>query len=317
MEQPPDEAARLAFQKDRAALAEQVADLARTFYVQHPTDERASAARWHELELLNAAVGLGNTNVADRLAAREKDRLDDPATSEEERFGIRVVAAQREAEALFGTDEDAGRAALEKSMTALAAEFPTRPEPYQILVEMASDAPADRARSMLAPVLSTNAPEAAREAGKSLLARLDMVGKPLDLKFTAINGKEIDLADYRGKVVLIDFWATWCGPCIDELPKLKEAYQTLHPRGFEILGISFDDNEETLKTFIERESMTWPQYFDGKGWENALGTRFGIGSIPTLWLVDKQGILRDLNARQDLVAKVENLLTEPAPTVSQ
>jgi thiol-disulfide isomerase/thioredoxin len=134
--------------------------------------------------------------------------------------------------------------------------------------------------------------------------------EPLDLKFTALNGAEIDLAKMRGKVVLIDFWATWCGPCVQEVPNVVEAYEELHPKGFEIIGISLDENKAELEAFIKEKGMAWPQYFDGKGWRNEISSRFGIQSIPAMWLVDKKGMLVDTKARKELEGKVEKLLAE-------
>ncbi len=141
----------------------------------------------------------------------------------------------------------------------------------------------------------------------------DRIGKPVDIKFTSIDGDKVDVSKMKGKVVLIDFWATWCGPCVAELPNVKRAYKKLHSKGFEIVGISLDSKESALRRFVKKEEMPWSQYFDGKGWNNIISKKHGIRSIPAMWLVDKQGNLADLNARADLVGKVEKLLAAPSP----
>jgi len=134
---------------------------------------------------------------------------------------------------------------------------------------------------------------------------------PLDLKFTAVDGTDVDVAKLRGKVMLVDFWATWCGPCRMEIPKVVAAYNELHKNGFEIIGISLDENRERLTNFTKQAGMTWPQYFDGKSWENVISSRYGIQSIPTMWLVDKKGFVRLTEIEGDnLAAQVKKLLAE-------
>lgn len=134
------------------------------------------------------------------------------------------------------------------------------------------------------------------------------LNKVLDLKFTAVDGREVDLASLRGKVVLIDFWATWCGPCVRELPNVLKAYEKLHSKGFEIVGISLDSDKSKLEAFVKDKGMPWPQFFDGKGWKNELSTRFDIHAIPAMWLVDKDGRLASTTVRGRLEAEVEKYL---------
>jgi peroxiredoxin len=118
-----------------------------------------------------------------------------------------------------------------------------------------------------------------------------------------LDGQPLSLAAYRGKIVLIDFWATWCGPCVAELPNVLAAYEKYHGRGFEIVGISLDQDKAALTSFIKEHQMTWAQYFDGLGWKNKLGQEYGINAIPATFLVDGEGKIVARNLRGDALAK--------------
>jgi thiol-disulfide isomerase/thioredoxin len=126
------------------------------------------------------------------------------------------------------------------------------------------------------------------------------VGKVFpDFSEQDMNGKPLSIANYKGKVVLIDFWATWCGPCLAELPNVVEAYKKYHERGFEIIGVSLDraDAREKLVEFTKNREMPWPQFYDGKYWENKLSTKYGIRSIPATFLLDGEGRVIAKNLR--------------------
>ncbi|MDB6007325.1 MAG: resA 1, partial [Prosthecobacter sp.] len=134
--------------------------------------------------------------------------------------------------------------------------------------------------------------------------------KPLDLKFTALDGRAVDVSKLQGKVVLIDFWATWCGPCVEELPTVLKTYKELHAQGFEVIGVSLDSVKEELEAFVKEKGMEWPQYFDGKGQENELFLKYKLESIPTMWLLNKKGQVVSMNAFEGMNEQVTKLLAE-------
>jgi thiol-disulfide isomerase/thioredoxin len=164
-----------------------------------------------------------------------------------------------------------------------------------------------RGEAMLQRVVDSPDPALATKA-TGLVHVVRSWREPLALKFKGVDGAPVDLAALRGKVVLLDFWATWCPPCRDETPSIVATYRRLHERGFEIVGVSLDDDKGKLLSYMKQHGMAWPQHFDGGGWSNALAKQFGISSIPAMWLIDQKGRIVDLEARSNLARKVERLL---------
>jgi thiol-disulfide isomerase/thioredoxin len=112
-----------------------------------------------------------------------------------------------------------------------------------------------------------------------------------------LDGKPLKLDAYRGHYVMVDFWATWCPPCVAEFPNVIAAYQKYHSKGFEIIGISLDEDRAALENFIKVKGVAWPQFFDGKGWENKLARRYGVVSIPGSYLIGPDGKIVSVGLR--------------------
>ncbi len=155
-----------------------------------------------------------------------------------------------------------------------------------------------------------------RTARKGALSELSapnpldkFIGKPaIDFKVTDLNGEALSLEKYRGKIILLDFWATWCPPCIQEMPHLKQTYAKFKNQGFIIIGISVDRGLDPLKSFVSEENITWPQHFDNGG---QIAKMYNLTHIPTTFLIDGKGIVQAVNLKGNaLEAAVAQLVIE-------
>lgn len=168
------------------------------------------------------------------------------------------------------------------------------------------------------------------EAMAGSLRRMNLLGNEIEIKGKLVDGSDFDWKAYsKGKVVLVDFWATWCGPCIAELPNVKKNYEKYHAKGFDVVGISLDTDRKRLEAFLEKEGTKWAQLFeDEAGWKHPVALHYGISGIPTVILVDQQGKVVSLNARGPELGKLlEKLLgssdsteepkTEEKPTAAE
>lgn len=184
---------------------------------------------------------------------------------------------------------------------------------YELKVAKKSTDPA-RYTALVAQLAKDPLPEVAEMAKQQMAmqARLEnLKTAPVDLKFTAVDGKPVDLAALRGKVILLDFWASWDQATEGEAPIIADIYKKHHGEGFEVIGISLDEDKSALLSFAKQNEMVWPEYFDGKKWDNEISSSFDIHSIPALWLFDKKGMLVTTKPDADLEGQIEGLLKAP------
>jgi len=141
--------------------------------------------------------------------------------------------------------------------------------------------------------------------------KLKVGSPPIEFAVTSIDGKKLSPEQFKGKVLLLDFWATWCAPCRQEMPNVIKVYDKYNKKGFEIVGISLDRSRDDFDRYVKKNEMAWPQFFDGKFWQNEVATLYGIKSIPATYLIDKKGNIRYKSLRGNrLEVAVQELLAE-------
>jgi peroxiredoxin len=249
------------------------------------------------LQWLHPAIGQEATSAESELKAlvsKVKDRLHEGKRTEAE-----LAPELKEFDALIAKykplkADDAAQILLIKAMLFLEV-LDNSQKGTELVQQLKTDYP-DTTPGKSADAILKNIQQ--QEADKQIQRSLVIGAKFPDFDEQDIAGKPLSVSSYKGKVVLIDFWATWCAPCVYELPNVIKAYEKYHDKGFEIIGVSMDQDKEKegLKTYTKNKNMTWQQYSDGKGWGNKLAQRYGIASIPATFLLDGDGkiIARDL-----------------------
>lgn len=168
---------------------------------------------------------------------------------------------------------------------------------------------AQHAKTILEQDKASRKGELPKPPGASSTPVSELVGKPApDFLVTDLKGEELTLEKYRGQVVLLDFWATWCGPCIREMPNVKRTYEKYKDQKFQIIAISLDRSQQPLEAFIEREGLAWVHYWDKS---QKITNQYGVRGIPSTFLLDGEGVIRKTNLRgHSLETAVAELVKE-------
>ncbi|MCC9603714.1 TlpA family protein disulfide reductase [Stieleria sp. JC731] len=268
------------------------------------------------MELLNYAASSSAERMKE-LEEAESDLLDDENLSLRKRITIRTNQINRtsdlkEAERLVRLT----RAKVDEQSKLIRAESPDAKVRFSddyLLLNIAKYSDTENALRLVEDVLKTaHSGSYVYQKASQLKSQLDRVGKPLDLRFHDPEGKEVNLSDFHGKVVLLEFWATWCPPCVAGIPKVKELRSRFLDSGFEVIGINCDTDLKLLQQFIKAREMTWPQHFHELGDKSPLMKSIGEPTLPAYWLIDRSGVLRESCHLDGIEKKIELLIAEPS-----
>jgi thiol-disulfide isomerase/thioredoxin/TolA-binding protein len=295
----------------RQKVVEQKSKLILELYKAHPTNPelvRLMPERWASRPPSSAAQSTTRAEVEEILQKNKNPKLVAEAAYYKAVLAIRRAGdPPKIAVAMPAIDEFAKRC-------------PDDERSAQLLYQLASAQSDRNKKAELFAKIQKDFPESPAAKKVEALAKVttipanrdEMIGKPFALSFTdAIKGSEVSIDSLKGKVVVIDFWATWCGPCVAEMPKMKKLYAEFKDKGVEFIGVSLDQSKaqgglDSLKAFVAKNGIEWPQYFQGNYWQSEFSASWHVNSIPCVFLIDADGNLASTNAR----GKLESLIPE-------
>lgn len=193
----------------------------------------------------------------------------------------------------------------------VASESDHAPRVAQLLRELAP-----RLERSTAPRVSQEVPML-----RGVARRLELVGQSMEVAGTTLEGKPLDWPAYRGKVVLVKFWATWCGPCVAELPRLQQLHEQYHAKGFEVVGVCLDDRKQEVEKLVASRQLPWVTLFHHPSGDQSephpLAIKYGVTTLPRTILVDREGkVVTTSTSSQSLATYLRERLGEPAESLA-
>jgi peroxiredoxin len=161
-------------------------------------------------------------------------------------------------------------------------------------------------------------PGAANAFGKELSGTIRLGMEAPDLNVMDFKGNLISLSKYKGNIVVIDFWATWCDPCLQEFPKVKKMYRTFKGKGVQFIGVSLDDEIEDLKGFVAGNKVEWPQVFEGMRWKGMVSKTYNVEKIPIMFVLDRESRVQYIgNDKKKITRVIAKLLSKSEQAVEE
>ena len=282
----------------------------RTFIAAHPQDEHVFEARLRLVRLLEIRGGFQNSEKARVDAKQLLDALEKSATPEQ-----RVEVEYAKVTRLMRGAQKAPGTAREQLLAAARAFQIAHPSDRRVAGLLAEVATLFDGQPRIKTALLTDAHALATDPGLKVriaddLRRIDLLGTPIKLNFTSLQGKDVAVEEYRGRLVLVVFFADFSPPSTEALTRIQKAIAELPKGSVAALGVNLDAKREAVDATMKATGLTWPVAFDGKSWGGELVRSLGINALPTVWLLDKQGKLRSLNALEGTVEQARQLLNE-------
>jgi len=306
MPQGPRDTMMKLFQK-RAALALEAAE--RALPAVKPADAVFEDAARMKMQALMMLAQLGDRTAPPRLGEFAATLVDSPSKTLARE--ARRMTILTDMQGLFTAGDATKAGPIVDRIVALVEEDPTDGDTANLAMQTATvlerfPGGSDVSRSIyrrLAPVLEASDDERTKALGAMFagtLRRLDLPGNEMEISGTNMDGTPFDQKQLAGKVVLVDFWATWCGPCIAEIPNVREQYEKYHDKGFEVVGISLDEDRGALESFITDQKIPWIILHEQSVAERGghpLAAKYGITGIPTVILVGRDGKVVSMDVR--------------------